>query len=60
MTGQSLHRQRFYQEKNVGSKKVKNICLKSSVANTERPIISKANHLEDILNDANRVFENTK
>ena len=47
-------------KKNVGSKKVKNICLKSSVANTERAIISKANHLEDILNDANRVFENTK
>ena len=47
-------------EKNVGSKKVTNICLNSSVANTDRSIISKTNHLEENLNDANRVFENIK
>ena len=49
------------EEKNyVGSKKVKNICLNSSVANTDRPIISKTNDLEETLNDANRVFESSK
>ena len=44
----------------VDSKKVKNICLYSSVADTDRPIISKANRLEENLNDANRSFENNK
>ena len=44
-------------EKNVGSKKVTNICLNSSVANTDRSIISKTNHLEENLNDANRVLK---
>ena len=44
----------------AGSRKVKNICLNSSVANTDRPLISKTNHLEENLNDANRVFENSK
>ena len=44
----------------LGSKKVKNISLNSSVANTERPIISKTHRLEESLNDANRSFENNK
>ena len=44
----------------VGSKKVKNICLNSLVANTDRPIISKANRLKENLNDANCSFENNK
>ena len=44
----------------IGSKKVKNICLNSSVANTDRPIISKTNHLEENLDDANRIFEDSK
>ena len=39
---------------------VKNSCLNSSVANTDRTIISKTNHLEENLDDANRVFENSK
>ena len=39
---------------------VKNNCLNSSVANTDRTIISKRNHLEENLDDANRVFENSK
>ena len=41
-------------------KKGKNICLTSSVANTDRTIISKTNNLEEKFNDANRVFENSK
>ena len=45
---------------NVGSKKIKNICLNYSVANTDRPIIFKTNDLEETLNDADRVFENRK
>ena len=61
MTGQNLCGQRFQKEKNiVNSKKVQNIYLNSSVANTDRPIISTTNHLEENLNDANRVFENSK
>ena len=48
------------EKNNVGSKKVTNICLNSSVANTGRPIISNTNHLEEDLNDANHVFENSK
>ena len=32
--------------------------LNFSVANTDRTIILKTNHLEGNLNDANRVFEN--
>ena len=39
---------------------VKNNCFNSSVANTDRPIISKTNHLEENLDDANRVFEDSK
>ena len=51
----------FKRKKNcVGSKKVKNICLNSSAANTGRPIISKTNCLEENLNDTNRSFENNK
>ena len=61
MTEQNLYGKRFYMEKNIeGSKKVDNICLNSSVANTDRPIISKTNHLEENLNDANRVFRKSK
>ena len=41
------------------SKNVKKY-LKCSIANTDRPIISKTNCLEDNLNDANRSFENNK
>ena len=41
-------------KKNVSSKKVNNICLNSSV------IISKTNHVEENLHDANRIFENSK
>ena len=44
----------------LGSKKVRNICLNSLVANTDGPIIFKAIHLKENLNDANRVFENNK
>ena len=56
MTEQNLYGKRFYKEKNiVGSKKVDNICLNYSVANTDRPTISKTNHLEENLNDANCV-----
>ena len=40
--------------------KGKNICSTSSVANTDRPIISKTNNLEEKFNDGNRVFENSK
>ena len=36
----------------LGSKKVKNISLNSSVANTGRPIVSKTHRLEESLNDA--------
>ena len=51
----------FRRKKNdVPSKKVKNIFLNSSVGNNDRPIISKTNNLEKDLNDANRVFENSK
>ena len=53
--------QPFQKKKNyVGSKKVKNICLNSSAVNTDRPIISETNHLEENLNDTNRVFKNSK
>ena len=44
----------------VQSKKVINICLNSSVANTGRPIISKINRLKENLNDANRSFKNNE
>ena len=61
MTGQNLYGQRFLKKKNnVGSKKIKNICLNYSVANTDRPVIFKTNDLEETLNDADRVFENRK
>ena len=51
----------FKRKKNyVGSKKVKNICLNSSVANNDRPIISKTNCLEENLNDPNCSIENKK
>ena len=49
-------RKKYY----VGSKKVENVCLNSSVANTDKPIISKTSCLEEYLNDANRSFENIK
>ena len=59
--GQNLFGQRFYKKKIfVGSKKLKNIYLNSSVANTDRPVISKTNRFEENLNDANRSFENNK
>ena len=45
---------------NVGSKKIKNICLNYSVANTDRPIIFKTNDLEETLNDADHVLQNPK
>ena len=58
VTRQNLFGQGFHKKKNhVGSKKVKNVCLNSSVANT---IISKRNCLEKNLNDPNRSFENSK
>ena len=61
MKGQNLLGQRFYKKKIfVGSKKLKNIYLNSSVANTDRPVISKTNRFEENLNDANRSFENNK
>ena len=47
-------------KKYVGSKKVKNICLNSSLANTDRSIISETDHLEENLNDANRAFKNNE
>ena len=48
------------EEQKCRFKKSKNICLNSSVANSDRPIIYKTNQLEESLNDANRVFENSK
>ena len=47
-------------KKCFSSKKVKNICLNSSVANTARLIISKTNCLEENLNGENSSFENNK
>ena len=34
--------------------------VSNTLTNTDRPIISKANHVEETLNDANRVFEISK
>ena len=58
--GQNLFGQRFFKKNFVDSRKLKNIYLKSSVANTDRPIISKTDCLEKNLNDANPSFENNK
>ena len=61
MTGQNLFGQGFQKKKKLcWLKKVKNICLNSSAANTDRHIISKTNCLEENLNDTNRSFENNK
>ena len=61
MKGENLFGQRFYKDKERGgSKKVKNIYLNSTVANTDRPIISKTNCIEQNLNDAKSLFGNNK
>ena len=61
MKVENLFGQRFYKDKERGgSKKVKNIYLNSTVANTDRPIISKTNCIERNLNDAKSLFGNNK
>ena len=60
MMGQNLFEQQFLKKKKLESKRVKNIYLISLVANTDRPIISKSNWIEENLNDANRSFKNKK
>ena len=42
----------------VTTKKVKNICLDSDTANTDRPIISNSNTLERNVNCANQSLDN--
>ena len=58
--GKNVFGQRFYKKKIACLKKVKNICLNSSVANTDRHIISKTNCLKQNLNDGNPSFESNK
>ena len=60
MMGQNRFEKQFLKKKKLESKRVKNIYLISLVANTDRPIISKSNWIEENLNDANRSFKNKK
>ena len=46
--------------KKIRIKNGKKYFLISLVANTDRPIISKSNWIEENLNDANRSFKNKK
>ena len=56
-----LFGQWFYKNKNfIAWEKVSNTYLNCSVANTDRPIISKTNCLEEKLNDATHPLENNK
>ena len=58
--GKNVYGQRFYKKKIACLKKVKNICLNSSVTNTDRHIISKTNCLKQNLNDENPSFESNE
>ena len=50
----------IFEEKKIRIKKGKKYFLMSLVANTDRPIISKSNWIEENLNDANCSFKNKK